>query len=150
MHRLRGHPISRTSLASRAGVRLSPCRVMFATVSEVYFRCGTVMSGSCSCISLMRIRLPSTCDSVWWPRETRAELSIKHAAPAQNYARALRSALAMARGVPNCQIVPSAESRPRSEHERRFNLNVEQGLLRRLLEFYRAATTEVILRTKCR
>ena len=41
-----------------------------------------------------------------------------------NYAPALRLALAMARGVPNCQIVLSAENRPRSEHERRFNVPI--------------------------
>ena len=41
-----------------------------------------------------------------------------------NYVRALRPTLAMARGVPDCQIVLSAEDRPLSEHERRFNLPV--------------------------
>ena len=41
-----------------------------------------------------------------------------------NYVRALQPALAMARGVPNSRIVLSAENRPRSEHERRFNLPI--------------------------
>ena len=41
-----------------------------------------------------------------------------------NYVRALRPALAMVRGVPNCRIVLSAENRPLSEHERRFNLPI--------------------------
>ncbi|XP_043228033.1 uncharacterized protein LOC122384558 [Amphibalanus amphitrite] len=39
-----------------------------------------------------------------------------------NYVRALQPALLMARGVPNSRIVLSADHRPRSEHERRFNL----------------------------
>ncbi|KAF0310225.1 hypothetical protein FJT64_018735 [Amphibalanus amphitrite] len=41
-----------------------------------------------------------------------------------NYVRALQPALLMARGVPNCRIVLSAEHRPLSEHERRFNLPI--------------------------
>ena len=41
-----------------------------------------------------------------------------------NYIRGLLPALAMVRGVPNCRIVLSAENRPRSEHERRFNLPI--------------------------